>query len=298
MATKPPIVPLGSPPASENDFRIHSVKPDVRFLNKAVQPPSQVYVSTNDVLVIACASSQALETITVSYRLLRFDGRVIMGQFVVPITLARIPITQNEVLTEGFLLSLSCKASMATTRGQTFVRAFITDPALGAGQPSYMLMADYVTTQMAPAHPNGRVLSPVEGPGFLTGYQAAAVGPGTEIQINSPSNTRWRIITCRGILRCSGVVANRYALLTYTPGGLGFFAGGAAAVQTAGVQMTYNAAAVTPYIVAGTNQNSWPLPPYAMHPNGSFIATLTQNLDPGDQWLSLLVGVEEWLDNV
>ena len=159
-----PVLPLGSQPDTDN-FQVYTQRPVVRFLKQGVQPPSQVYVTASDNIQVGCASSQVNEAVTITYRLLRADGELIEGQFIVHPPADRSIKVYSEDLAEGFLLSVSCKAAVATTRGQTFVRVFLTHPELGAGQPSYMLMADYVTTAMAPAHPNGRVLAPSEGPG-------------------------------------------------------------------------------------------------------------------------------------
>jgi hypothetical protein len=284
--------------APEEPFQIFTKKPDVRFLSRGVQPPSQVYVSVGDDIVVGGASSVAGETVTFSYRLLRFDGELVLGQFQLALPADRSLKVYRESLAEGFLLSVSCKAAAATTRGQTFVRVFLTDPALGAGQPSYMLMADYVTTAMAPAHPNGRVLSPPEGPGNLKAFIVGAPAPGADWQLTVPTNARWRIETVRADLATSAAAGNRTPRLFFGYGGPSSGSYAPIASQAPGTSFTYAAANTTEYNTPASLTSAWPLPANLVLLAGMTIQSTTIGLDAADQWSGIAVYVEEWLDNV
>jgi hypothetical protein len=298
MADKPPILPLGSTPEPDSDFRVYSARPEVRFLTRAVQPPSAVYVDTSDVLQISCATSLALEVVTISYRILRADGAAVKGQFQVFPLADRAIVSKLEPLPEGFLLSVSCRASVATTRGQTFVRAFLTDPALGGGQPSYMLLADYVTNAMAPAHPNGRVLSPIEGPGQIHAVAIPSAPLGSDFQFTVPVNTRWRIISGSSQFIPSAVAGNRDIALFYTIFGANNFFSEAIAHVTASNPCIISWSDVTAVTPLNNRQQTIGIPSNLVILSNTFFNSSTFGLDAGDQFGAPSMLVEEWLDNV
>jgi hypothetical protein len=298
MSSNTPIPSLGSPPASANDFQVYTYAGAVRFLQKAVQPPSQVYVELGDQISISSATSQVGETVTVSYRLLRFDGEIVLGQFQISPPSNRSVSSYTEPLTEGFLLSVSCKATVATTRGQTFVRIFLSNLKLGQGQPSYMLMADYVTNQMAPAYPGGRVLAPSEGPGNITTIAVANPAPGSNFQIPIPANARWRVVTIVGTFVTSAVVSNRKIFFYLFSAGMNVWSTYVNQVIPANTTTFAAAAAVSAGGALDTSSINAPLPPNAIILPVAHMGVLTIGIDVADQWSSCATQVEEWLDNV
>lgn len=293
-----PISPLGAPPASDSEFKVYSSRPAVRFLSRGVQPPSQVYIDTSDVLQVGCATSQTNEVVTISYRVLRADGQLIKGQFQIFPLNNRAVVIKQEPLPEGFLLSVSCKAAVAITRGQTFVRIFLTDPVLGAGFPSYMLMADYVTTAMAPAHPNGRVLAPSEGPGNVTSFIGTGPPLGTDWIVVIPLNTRWKVKQTTARFVTSAAPGNRLVGLQANTGVFGTFHGGLTVPIPASSSpfiFSYPTSAYTPInpldlVIPQT-------PDLVLGVNNT-IGSITSGLQAGDQWMSIGIEIEEWLDNV
>lgn len=292
-----PVLPLGSQPDTDN-FQVYTQRPVVRFLKQGVQPPSQVYVTASDNIQVGCASSQVNEAVTITYRLLRADGELIEGQFIVHPPADRSIKVYSEDLAEGFLLSVSCKAAVATTRGQTFVRVFLTHPELGAGQPSYMLMADYVTTAMAPAHPNGRVLAPSEGPGNRRQILTSVPGPGSTWLATVPANARWIVRAFVASLTTDAVAGNRYIFTEVFASALIAFAGGADKVQAPSITCQYSGAPLTPNLSPVAVIGMLPLPPDLLMLAGDQIGTGSVGIDPGDQWSAASLDVEEWLDNV
>jgi len=298
VGRKIPVAAIGAAPASADEFQIYTARPDVRFLSRGVQPPSQVYVSVGDDIVVGCASSVANETVTVSYRLLRFDGELVLGQFALHPKSDRSLTVYSESLAEGFLLSVSCKAAAATTRGQTFVRVFLTDPAFGPGQPSYMLMADYVTTAMAPAHPNGRVLAPTEGPGNIRSVAIAAPGAGADFGAPVPVNARWRLISAEALLTTSAAAGVRTALLDIQVPGGGVFVCPPQQNQNPSVGQFYYAHSIVQYAGSVAIGNFWAVSPGIILPTGGAIVSVTLNIGLADQWSNIILMVEEWLDNV
>ncbi len=112
MTDKIPVPPVGAAPATAEHFQVASQRPAVKFLSRGVQPPSQVYVTNQDVLTLLAASSQTAEAITVTYRLLRADGELISGQFIFPITGDNNLNVKSEPLAEGFLLSTARRRNL------------------------------------------------------------------------------------------------------------------------------------------------------------------------------------------
>lgn len=285
----------------EDTFEVKTAAPAVRFLTQAVQPPSNVYVEADDILQCNCASSQTGETVTVSYRLLKASGDLVNGQFSVSPPNTRAVSQHSEQLAEGFLLSMSCRAAVATTRGQTFVRLFLTGPELGQSQPSYMLMADYVTTAMAPGHPNGRVLAPSEGPGWIHIVTVSPPAAGLDWLQFLPTNAIWRIETASGNFATSAIVATRFLRLdvknpaltivsSLDPSGIG---------ANDNTRMTW--APGVPSVSGLTfKARLAPLPmPTLLSANDSQrLVSNTLNIDAADQWAVIGLTVEEWLDNV
>lgn len=298
MAAKPPnVLPIGTDPTADN-FVVESSAPNVGFLKRAVQPPSDVYIESTDVLVVGVATSQTSEVLTVNYRLLRFDGILIHGQFTISPPNNRTVTIHSEPLAEGFLMSMSCRAAVATTRGQTFVRAFLTKLSLGIGQPSYMLMADYVTTAMAPAFPNGRISAPSEGPGFRYSVTGVAPAPGFEWRITVPPNARWRVDTGITPFVTSAAAGNRAPGLTMSVGGITAFVawGEENVAATTSVFVSYSKVRnvpITPLV------QCWaPLPIDLIMLGGDLFTSFTAGLQALDQYGPPTVAIEEWLDNV
>jgi hypothetical protein len=269
---------------------------------KRLAPPSNLYVQVDDVLRVAAASSQTNEVVTVNYRWLRAsDATVQYGQFTVAPAANRTISVTDQPMAEGFLLSVSCKAAIATTRGQTFVRLFLNPKALGAGQPGYMLMADYVTTAMAPGHPNGRVVAPSEGPGAIVGVQLGIQPNGVDWTLTVPTNARWRVSSIMAALQTAAGGVNRQLTPTITDAGGLTFDRFIAGSQAGGTQFFYNfseLALESTTTVGGTSTVITPIPPGIILPGGSFIKPGTLNLLAGDQWFLVNAQVEEWLDNV
>lgn len=260
--------------------------------------PNFLYVDTTDVLRIAAATSQSGETITVNYRQILKDRTLKRGQFTISPAADRAVHTQDESLAEGFLISVSCKAAAATSRGQTFARIFLTDSVIGLGQPSLMMMADYVTTRMAGSWPTGRILAPIEGPGWFHSVSVSAPVAGLDWSYSVPSNARMRIGYARASLVCSASPSNRAVAMAFSLGGTVSFVGYAETDETAGGIVNYTFSPVR-NVIANRSDALWvPVPANAVMLGGDFIESTTSGLLGGDVWGSIAIGVEEWLDNV
>lgn len=292
--------PSGQPgPMQPGDFESAGQPNVVTWNMKRLAPPSPLYVTVDDALVAGVASSQSNEVVTIAYRLLRAaDAKPVVLEFTVAPGSNRTIKVEKRQLTEGFLLSVSCKAAVATTRGQTFVRLFLNPSAAGAGQPGLMMMADYVTTAMAPGYPNGRTVTPVEGPGARKGVQNAAPGIGLNWIVNVPVNARWRIDTLSAALTTDATAGNRTVQMVFTVGGLfNTYAFPAEAVVAPSSVMNYQFSK-TRTVSPAVNFSWGALPEGVVLLGGDFIGVNVGNMGLGDIWGFQNLAVEEWLDNV
>jgi hypothetical protein len=269
---------------------------------KRVPPPSPVYVDVDDNLVVNAASLVANELVTVNYRVLRAaDGVIVRQQLTVKPLNSNGGIGQQvQPLAEGFLLSLSVSASQAQTRGQTFVRIFIGSGAFGAGAPSYQLMADYVTNQMAPGFPNGRVVSPVEGPGWIHTRTQNNPTAGHDWGITSQPPGRFRIVSLTAALTTSAVGGNRAVflqLLNDSATTAGLFYSGVGQAPSVAVTYTWSSAPVATQ-TTGSSVVPVGIPVLGILKAPESVQSQTAGIAAGDQWSFITMIVEEWLDNV
>lgn len=292
------VAALGAGAPGSDDFKVYTARPAVGFLSRAVQPPSDLYVQVGDALEVVACTDTFNEVITVSYRLLRPDGVLVNGQFVFPIAAAYTPQSFSEPLAEGFLLSLAVSAAQAQTRGQTFVRAFLTSSGSGSGVPVSTLMADYVTKQMTPAAPNGRVVGPTEGPGVVYNSSVANPAAGAEFLIPMPLNARWNPISVAATFTASGVAGNRTPRLRLGNGVTdALLIGATPAIIASSAKRIYWMQGVQPY-VDSPGDIFLPLPTFIRSTFLNRFSSATDGILAGDQWSNIQFMVEEWLDNV
>lgn len=321
-----PLLPKPGQPAPlrSDEFAGSAVPNFASFALSGVGPPSTLYIQRDDVLVIQAATSTTNEVVTVSGRMLLApmprggqpdtpkgglpvtDAR--NANVIEPFTVTLAPasnrtvVTKQVVLAEGYLLSMASLATVAATRGQTFVRATLVRGAGNAPQPSQVLFADYVTTAFGAAFPNGRAVSPVEGPGFVRTFLAANPPAGADWTITIPSNARWKIRAWSALLTASATVANRQVVLTAGGGGGNGFLAPALTNVTAGQAATFSAAPLSTYTGVLPLFQILPLPGDLFLSGATGIlqsfGVSTTGLQVGDQWSNISVVIEEWLDNV
>jgi hypothetical protein len=161
-----------------------------------------------------------------------------------------------------------------------------------------MLMADYVTTAMSPAYPNGRNLMPSEGPGFVHTDSIATPGPGADWLVSVPTNARWKIKGVQGAFQTNANVATRTVFLSFSQFTVGIFQSVPVATQGPSVSVLYNA---TPFWVGSSivaTNNYWFMPLDLILTENCLIGSVTANIQGLDQWSSVSLYIEEWLDNV
>jgi hypothetical protein len=324
------ILPAPGQPKTGPDptFTGGSVPNIVSFLFDQVGPPSSVYIQRDDQVLISGVSTAAGESITVQGRLLLpyalsagqpdqgrgpgEGGAPIVGPgIIVPfqstfalgtgLNSAKLLIAQ----TEGYLLSLSVSANVATQRGQTFVRAWLNRGAQNIINPNafYLLFADYCTTVGAVGYPIGRVINPVEGPGIIQQYAPSNPAAGADFSVSSAPTGRIRLQTLLAKLVTSATAGNRvvgFTLAMSSPAGVCFRAQDSTPIA-ASTTVFYNFVQGSTFYRGGGAIGTEvdvvlpaPVPWYGR--TSITIASVTQGLLAGDQWSNIILETEEWME--
>ena len=122
-------------------------------------------------------------------------------------------------------------------------------------------------------------------------------GPGVEIVVAQPVRVRWRVLGVYATYQASLIVASRLPRLVVTMGGLVVFSAPVRRPFTAGTLMTM----VWLPVFADIGQTEFDqefgvLLPFFYLNNQAVIATVTVNMDAGDQYTAFNVFVEEWME--
>jgi hypothetical protein len=272
------------------------------FLLKGIPPPSALYIERDDVLILEGVSNVGGDTITVNLRIFSVDNVIVPMQLKAVLPSNESLGTFSLPLVEGFLLSASALAGTATTRGQTFIRAFLNRGAFSVGQPGQLLFADYVTNQVSAGYPGGRFLSPTEGPGFLTGFPVTNPGNGLDWALNVIGGERWKVRSFNATLTTSATVANRQPQVKINDLGNNLFFGNPSGNIPASTVAQVTGSAAPQFAATVTTDIMVPIPPdlYLTGTPGALmtIGVVTAGLQAGDAWSNIRLMLERWLDNV
>ncbi len=186
----------------------------IGFQSANVGPPSDLYLSHEDSLILTSWNSKTGVNLRLFGRLLRPDGQV------VPVIVEQAPNTDRTAKTtvqfvgEGFLLSAYCvDTSNSAKRGHCFVQ-FGVSRGLGTSRLDYCLLgSDYVGAAVALSWPNSIIRHSLEGPGVLRQITGTDPAAGAEVSETVPTGARWRLRGIQVNLLCSATVADRYPRL-------------------------------------------------------------------------------------
>ncbi len=285
------------------EFVSSSVANVTTFQTKLVTPPSSLYIQRDDQFLFQAASNQAAEIVTFNVRLMLItaDGTTQIQSIQLtnapPLLRASNSITTN--LAEGYLLSVTANVAVANQRGQTFVRASINRGGGPLTRGWLALLADYATIGGPVSWPGGRVISPVEGPGWLRGIVIAAPAAGTDWSFPLLTGQRLRLQSLRAAYIASVAVANRQPelIINDSAGGL-VWRGPVIANITAGVGAEVIGAPFAPYTPINATRFflSFPGSTFLSGLAGHILSTTTVGIQPADFWASIVLAVEEWLE--
>jgi hypothetical protein len=196
-AANPPPRPITRPPL-------------VHFTTRDVQPPSIVYVSNDDSLLVQLYNSVPGAVISVTYRLLLADGTLIAGVENITPTSDRVRNSVIFNLPEGFLLGCRIAVRSGTVkRGQCWIAAAIGTGQLKTFNATQQFLADYVSSDMPISFPGGRQISSVEGPGFPVVIPQQIFGVNVHPSIVVPDGARWRVQSMKWLQQTDASPGNR-----------------------------------------------------------------------------------------
>lgn len=225
------------------------------------------------------------------------DGVVVPFNFTFPMPAGSARAGKAFSLGEGYLLSVSTITNAAGFTGQTFVELFISRGNFTVAPLTsnvQMLAAQYATQNQPAAWPGGRMITSLEGPGFLTTLNPANPAAGADISVVfAGSNVQARVHSVVATFTASAAVANRVP--TFFIGGNPALAVPATTAITAGQVKQFS-------IYEGAQ-------PYT-DGNGNFVLSMPQNslaqatlfhltsntvgIQAGDQWSAVKIYEEQW----
>lgn len=283
----------------DGEFESLSQPSRISFTLAKLQPPSDLYITRDDQIVVRAIGTVASESIHVTGRLLTLDGVVVPFAVDVVAPIASTSVTRLISGVEGFLLSLTAIATQATTRGGAYVRVWLNRGAAALTNCQQLLLSDYVTNVLPTSWPSGIPQDTTSGFGLMLSLAGTSPAAGADFTGANGSLVRWRLQSLSAILTTSVAVANRNIEFALTDaGGLTVFRAGATASvpasTTAHVTCTPGGTQVS--VVGSTLMI--PLPALVMMPLNYGFKTITTNLQAADQWSAIQMVVEQWFDGL
>lgn len=274
----------------------------ITFAKDNLQPGDQhgFYVGIADVIQLTVWNSNAaLASIAAQVRIILPDGTVqTLTLGIAALTSDRTANTAKVTNVEGFIVSAVLgPPAVATSRGQTFAALDVVRGAAPTIATVMHLFADYVTTGMHPTWPFGRVVSAVEGPGFI--YSIVQANPpvgGVPAGFNVPAGARWRPISLTIALQTSASAGARTVSVNISNTLTQSFLMGAPATQAPSLVINYAAApGVTPQVSPNNTGMTTSLPGDPRLRVGDSVG-FAGIIQVTDQFSSHTLNVEEWLD--
>lgn len=295
----------------------------VTYKFQNLEPPTGLYIQRDDWLNTEVVTNQPNEVVNFNVRLLLAQGprpgqplppgvMVDQNQFVtggtivtcvfpVKPTALRVTTFPFQSLWEGYLLSATAQATVALTRGQTFIRMDLTRgnaPFPGVASPqAQSLVHDYVTAAGTVGFPGTRVIGPTEGPGWIHSLQVPNPAAGADWTLTTLANQRLRVESLTAVFTASATVANRTPELIWDDGGNIMFVDDVNANIVAGqvIQVSSTGTNIPTGVV--TTILHVTMPPGMILVPGHRVRTNTPGIQAGDQWSAIFLNVEEWIDN-
>ena len=284
-------------PPDQSPTPILTARPLVNFRTRQVDPPSDVYVTVDDLIHLRAYTGQANVVVQITYRVLLANGQVMESTDNVVVSGDRLPHDFFFSLAEGFILSLDVRCTNSgMLRGMVWCEVDIatgTPPSTVDTQP---LLSDYVLTSHTLGWPGGRQISSIEGPGaILTQVSNPAVGVGSVV-FTVPTNSRWHVHSLDASITTDATAGNRQALVSAS-GSVGvLWESEALAVQAPSLTRRYPTAAFSfqPAIVSNQIPIAGPFP-YPLIA-GDTLTFTNGGGSAGDQISGVHLRYEEWIE--
>lgn len=300
----PPTPPAGQPPAAESpqglaaesEHRLTGNR-SIRYLTDHVQPPSALYITADDALIVTASNSVAGQSLTIVAQELLPDGRVQANQWSMTVPSTRAATTQLFPLAEGFLLNVSVTpTAVPTRRGQTWVTVGIRRGSLQGGVTLQQIIQDYVDTMTGAAWPYSTLHNSLEGRGYAEAMVLGNGPLGATMYVTVPAGANWQINTIYAYFVASAAVATRQIQLNIDDGTNVFYEDMVEATVTASQGQVSAWARLLGYAQTARVNGAVTrgLPDFRLLP-GWRIGLAVWSIQGGDQWQNVTVEVEEWL---
>lgn len=297
MALPPATAALLAPPAlPERD--VQSLRPahSVGFNIATAGPPSNLYVTVNDLLQVMLMGISAAPVL-VDVRILTADGQIVIQEETISAPANRTRNFFTFRLPEGFILSVSVgPQSVALPRGTLYAQIALVRSQAPAVQYTYILAQGYIGL-LAPIYwPNSRSDFSTYEQGLPTSLNQAAPGAGLDWSFTPVVQLRSLLQSMQCTLTTSAAAGTRQVVIQISQAGNIIFTAPAPSSQAPSLAVTYNfTPGVTSIPTAGgvcvTEM------PNEVTINSNFtISTVTGGLLAGDQWGIIKVGTMDWLD--
>ncbi len=258
-----------------------------------------IFIDSTAVMNFVIYTSVSGAVVKATIRVMAEDGSI---SYIGPTQLA-VNATLREgnptaiTLTGGWLIGLDISVSSGPTfRGQCYVQCFLSMDGV-----ANELFADYISTGYNPSWPNGRIVAPTEGPGYVYNVAPANPAPGTDVKVLVPTGARWKVRSIFAKLTTDANVATRTPAFLIRDSGLvnnviffpnfpGFGTG-----TTSGLNL-FPGYPVIDTAYDGNQFARQPLPLDLILPAGYAIETSTANIQVGDRWSIPSLIVEEWIE--
>lgn len=300
----PPTPAPGQPPApdapqglaAESEHRLTGNRA-IRYLTDRVQPPSALYITGDDSLIVTAANSVAGQSLTIVAQELLPDGRVQPNQWTMTVPATRAAVTQLFPLAEGFLLNVSVTPTVVPTRrGQTWVSVGIRRGSLQGGVTLQQIIQDYVDTFTGAAWPYSTLHNSLEGRGYT---QALVLGPGTPgagFIVTVPAGANWQVNTLRAYFITTAAVATRQVQLNVDDGSNVFYQDMVepTIAASSGLTVVWARLLGTGQTTSINGSNTRSFPDLRLLPGWRINLGLWSE-QAGDVWNIVNLEVEEWL---
>jgi len=284
--------------ASGGGERIVQANPISLAGGRVIASPFQFYLDGADNLRIEGWNSLTGVSLQVYGRFFKDDGTVQVFQQVLALTADRLRTVGDFALVRGYLLNLVVTAIGASPKiGQTFARVSVIRGLTGGTIVVGAMLQGYVTAQQGLAWPGSPLLGAQEGSGYARRISPTIPAAGFSMFETVPTGARWQLRSVRAGLVTDATAVNRQPYLEAIESGSVSYISSHPQGQGASVSGNYYWADGMPIaVVIATNYTTAGLPGRHTLGPGDQIVITAPLLQPGDQFVSGSLQVQEWLE--
>lgn len=268
---------------------------EVYFRRHIVQPPGMVYVTVDDIFVLKVFNPTAAATVNVSIRYLTPQGDVLpQFQQFSNVAASSTVHTFNFRGSEGYVLSATISTPGAAA-GAVYVQLEV---GRGVGSQDitegHLLIGGYPGSFAAIGYPQTQPLPPSAGAGTTRSITVSNPAAGANFSLTVPAGVAWVLNSVRATLVTSAVVASRSPDLQVKDGSgnivMDAVSGVGEPASTTSVWV-YGPGLATSTALKASNSVGIPSGLHLLA--GWVIQMNTVNIDVGDQWSTIVIGVSE-----